>query len=387
MGTGEYIIKRYLFLLFFSAQFLAPLPVAGKDSADGDVFTRLLDSGQVLGSVYFGLRDSSLDDAAKAELDRIVEELSKIGGPFIVRVEGFSDSVLEKKMGILLSMQRAQAVKLYMARKYPELKVNFFMTGFGETRPVVPSEGESAEEARAKYRRVDLVAYPGISFFEGRDAVDISAKLKIKEETHPGGKRGDAEKVAKKEAPEDTKGTVTKAPESKEASAAQKPAPMDVASSAGKGAEVVQPAKTETRVAVKREKREVPPETAATTLRSPAKMEVVVTAKSFKRFVLSKNFFDEKGRFREEARSVLKGIMETAIPGEGWIFIDAAGSRSSGAAYEESLKKQIYMAQELIGHHGIEADRIFIKGVRSAGLAPEEAEGKEGEVYLYVPLR
>ena len=134
-------------------------------TADLASFDALLKSGRVVGKVYFDLKTSLLDEKAKKDLNKIAEELLKLKASFLIRLEGYADSSLEKNDSVLLSIQRAQAVKLYMSGRFPDLKVDLYMTGFGETKPVISEDGLTPLEIMKKDRRVDLVVYSGASFF------------------------------------------------------------------------------------------------------------------------------------------------------------------------------------------------------------------------------
>ena len=178
-------LKALLFSLFIlmTVNLLnASAQVTSKSVSSGVLseFDDILKSGKVLGSVYFNERDSSLDSEAKRVLAEIAKKLLALEGPYIVRVEGYSDSISEKKSGILLSIQRSQSVKLYMSMNFPGIKSDVYMTGFGESRPVILDSSVSGEDAKKMERRVDLVVYSGAKFFEEPEAMKLVKKIRPK---------------------------------------------------------------------------------------------------------------------------------------------------------------------------------------------------------------
>jgi len=172
----------FTILLFFVNAYASD--ERGKTEAYAD-FDELLKSGKIVGRVYFDLKASSLDLKAKKDLNEIAKELLKLKSSFLVRLEGYADASIEKKDAVLLSIQRAQAVKLYMSEKFPDLKVDLYMTGFGETQPAIPEAGVSPVEIMQKDRRVDLVVYSGASFFAETPDMKVVGKLRVEKETAP----------------------------------------------------------------------------------------------------------------------------------------------------------------------------------------------------------
>jgi outer membrane protein OmpA-like peptidoglycan-associated protein len=152
--------------------------IAQKEAYNAIPFEQILKKGQVLSRIYFEANNSKLGQEGKKELDKLARELSSVSGSFMIRIEGYTDSAFERQKDILLSMQRAQAVKLYFSAKHPNLKISFYMTGFGARRPLLPLEGESQETLNKRERRVEMVLYPGAGFFADQEGVEIVRRLK-----------------------------------------------------------------------------------------------------------------------------------------------------------------------------------------------------------------
>jgi NitT/TauT family transport system substrate-binding protein len=97
----------------------------------------------------------------------IVEEVGKLAGQFgaaRIVVEGHSDGSMKgqvpKSLVQELSMNRANAVKEALVRKFPSLQPNqFSATGIGWDRPADPSDPDNG----AKNRRVEIKVYPAES--------------------------------------------------------------------------------------------------------------------------------------------------------------------------------------------------------------------------------
>ncbi len=311
MDMFEWRRIKILFLGWLPTFFFVCAVVAAPYEKKRVPFDDILEGGKVIGSVSFGLKDTSLTKEAERELGRIARIFSALAGPFIVRVEGYADSSLEKKIGIQLSMQRAQTVKLYLSAKFPDLNVEFYMTGFGETRSLIPKEGEPVEVVRARERRVDLVVYAGATFF-----VEETKKASIP--------------------PVEAKPVVV-----------EKALPKPVL---------------------------------------PGTSEIIVSARSFKRYILSPDFFDDADRLRNEARPVVKQIMDEVREDRRWIFVSAfEGKKNGDYRNGRALLKQVSLACEIVGIHKIDPERLFLRGTHAVGLSGME-EGESGEVFIYIPM-
>jgi outer membrane protein OmpA-like peptidoglycan-associated protein len=101
------------------------------------------------GNFKFG--HTSLPDEAKAELDRLVEQLKAEPKGAWIEIEGHTDAVGAKIYNERLGLLRAEEVKryLYEAHQVPLHKIN--VISYGEEKPIAPNK---TREGRAQNRRV-----------------------------------------------------------------------------------------------------------------------------------------------------------------------------------------------------------------------------------------
>lgn len=107
-------------------------------------------------SIYFATGSASLDDNAKAVLEKAAELANTYGSTYI-RVAGNTDNVGDREMNIKLSQQRAQAVVNYLVNTYKLPRDRFRVVGNGPDKPVASN---STPEGRAKNRRTDFEIIP-----------------------------------------------------------------------------------------------------------------------------------------------------------------------------------------------------------------------------------
>jgi len=106
-------------------------------------------------AVLFDFNKFDLKDDAREELARIARELAKHPGATIA-VEGHTDAVGAADKNQVLSLNRAQAVRDFLAAQGLQDR-DFDIRGYGESRPVAPND---TEEGRAKNRRVVIIVVP-----------------------------------------------------------------------------------------------------------------------------------------------------------------------------------------------------------------------------------
>ncbi len=307
-------------LLFFVDAYAADVR---KKTEAYAAFDEVLKSGRIIGKVYFDLKASSLDLKAKKDLNEIAGELLKLKASFLIRLEGYADSSLEKNDGVLLSIQRAQAVKLYMSGRFPGLKVDMYMTGFGETKPVIPEYGVSSEEIMRKDRRVDLVVYSGASFFAEPTGMKVVGKLGDK---RPAGKKLGVEKET---APVVTVFVVRR--------------------------------KKSLFVSTKSVKRYILPED-------------FFDEESYLKDKAKPVLANLLGKVRHDSRWIYLAGRNSYKGQENWLS-------------SSQLKRQVLLASEFINNQGLSPDRIFIQGIDSSMSPYGNAGSDKGAVYLYIPLR
>jgi outer membrane protein OmpA-like peptidoglycan-associated protein len=99
----------------------------------------------------FKFGKATLADEAKAEIDKIVEQLNSDPKNVFLEIEGHTDSVGGPQINERLGLERAEAVKRYLYEQHnvPLHKMN--VISFGETKPVAPNK---TREGRAQNRRV-----------------------------------------------------------------------------------------------------------------------------------------------------------------------------------------------------------------------------------------
>lgn len=99
----------------------------------------------------FKFNRAVLPDEAKAQLDKLVTDISADPKNVFFEIEGHTDSAGTAKYNELLGQDRADAVKryLYETHKVPLHKMN--VISYGETKPVSPNK---TREGRAENRRI-----------------------------------------------------------------------------------------------------------------------------------------------------------------------------------------------------------------------------------------
>jgi outer membrane protein OmpA-like peptidoglycan-associated protein len=92
-----------------------------------------------------------LSTEAKAEIDKLVEQLAADPKNMYLEIEGHTDGVGGTKYNEQLGLQRAESVKRYLYEQHniPLHKMN--VISFGETKPVAPN---NTRDGRSQNRRV-----------------------------------------------------------------------------------------------------------------------------------------------------------------------------------------------------------------------------------------
>lgn len=112
-----------------------------------------------LNALYlFNTNEAKIKPAAKTDLDKIVSEL-KANPNYDVVINGHTDSTGNKKLNQKLSLDRANAIKIYILTKAPTLKakIKFQTNGYAEEYPVATN---NTPEGREKNRRVEVFFIP-----------------------------------------------------------------------------------------------------------------------------------------------------------------------------------------------------------------------------------
>jgi outer membrane protein OmpA-like peptidoglycan-associated protein len=109
-------------------------------------------------------KENGKEEAYDPNVGFVIDEVGKLAGQFgaaRIVVEGHSDSSMKGRVPESdveqLSLNRANAVKEAIVRKFPSLQANqFSAAGLGWTRPADPADPLN----QAKNRRVEIKVYP-----------------------------------------------------------------------------------------------------------------------------------------------------------------------------------------------------------------------------------
>jgi outer membrane protein OmpA-like peptidoglycan-associated protein len=101
------------------------------------------------GNFKFGKSD--LPDEAKAEIDKMIEQLKADPKGAYFEIEGHTDNVGGKEINQKVGLERAEAVKKYLYEQHqiPLFKMN--VISYGEEKPIAPNK---TKDGRAQNRRV-----------------------------------------------------------------------------------------------------------------------------------------------------------------------------------------------------------------------------------------
>lgn len=103
--------------------------------------------------VHFTPGSDQIMDGSYFVLDALGETMVSFGNTYL-RVEGNTDSVGDASVNQQLSQRRANAVKNYLVKNFPQIQQTRFQAiGKGETNPVAPNETEAGRQLN---RRTDI---------------------------------------------------------------------------------------------------------------------------------------------------------------------------------------------------------------------------------------
>ena len=105
----------------------------------------------VLNNIFFPVNEFSLQPESRTELDRLVKLLEENPG-IRIEISGHTDNVGKPGDNLVLSNNRADAVKKYLISK-GIAETRLLAKGYGETRPVAEN---NTEAGRAKNRRTEV---------------------------------------------------------------------------------------------------------------------------------------------------------------------------------------------------------------------------------------
>lgn len=99
----------------------------------------------------FKFAKADLPDEARAEIDKLVEQLKADPQGAFIEIEGHTDAIGTPTVNQRIGLQRAEAVKRYLYEQHqvPLHKMN--VISYGEDKPIAPND---TREGRAQNRRV-----------------------------------------------------------------------------------------------------------------------------------------------------------------------------------------------------------------------------------------
>ena len=120
--------------------------------------TVILDS-----KVLFSEDRATLSTAARGRLRAVAEQIADSGADGTVQVDGYTDDQGSAAHGLVLSRQRAEAVREVLAPLLTGSSVRIATHGYGEARPRFPNKdksGRAIPKNQAKNRRVEITFTP-----------------------------------------------------------------------------------------------------------------------------------------------------------------------------------------------------------------------------------
>jgi OOP family OmpA-OmpF porin len=105
--------------------------------------------------IQFPPGKSTIDNSSAALMQKVRNALQLFPGASI-SVEGHTDAVGSDSANLILSQDRADAVKAYLVNNFNMDPEKVSSVGYGEARPVATNE---TPEGRARNRRIDLVIH------------------------------------------------------------------------------------------------------------------------------------------------------------------------------------------------------------------------------------
>lgn len=106
-------------------------------------------------SILFESGSYTLRKEALVELDKLVSQLNTLSIKSM-DIFGHTDSVGTDENNIVLSRNRANAIKEYISKKLSDKTITYNTVGFGETQPLASN---STEEGRQQNRRVSIIIH------------------------------------------------------------------------------------------------------------------------------------------------------------------------------------------------------------------------------------
>ena len=106
----------------------------------------------ILKNIFFESKSASLQNISFIELDKVAA-LMKENPTLNIQISGYTDNVGKPADNLLLSVNRAKAVIVYLQRNGVEAK-RLLGKGFGENKPIAPN---ATDAGKAQNRRTELM--------------------------------------------------------------------------------------------------------------------------------------------------------------------------------------------------------------------------------------
>jgi outer membrane protein OmpA-like peptidoglycan-associated protein len=103
-------------------------------------------------TVTFANNSATLNNEAKATLDRVANDVTALRTGYMIEIQGFTDSRGSEQYNIGLSQRRAQSVERYLVSKNVPL-YRISIVGLGKESPVADNK---TSQGRAQNRRVEV---------------------------------------------------------------------------------------------------------------------------------------------------------------------------------------------------------------------------------------
>jgi outer membrane protein OmpA-like peptidoglycan-associated protein len=101
----------------------------------------------------FGINSSKLSRAAKSAIADLADDIIAAELKGTIEVHGYTDNVGSNSYALVLSLDRAKAVKTYLRSSLGDYEITIKAFGHGEANPVASNK---TEQGRAKNRRVEI---------------------------------------------------------------------------------------------------------------------------------------------------------------------------------------------------------------------------------------
>lgn len=110
--------------------------------------------------VLFAEEKYAITQAARQRLRGVAGRIRESGATGQIQIDGFTDDQGDEQIGLVLSRNRANAVKAVLAQELAGVPVSFATKGYGEARPIAPNRNP-ADRAQPQQGRLAEPRRPG----------------------------------------------------------------------------------------------------------------------------------------------------------------------------------------------------------------------------------